>query len=163
MAQHLPKKPSMSEMLGNQYFLARKYTLAEIELGNALAKDPENKGILRKLIICNVQKGNNERALKFFLSLVEEDISFIADSDPVMDDCPCTELVYDLEAQIDSDKNSLDYNLRLGMLWLYCDTKKSIQYFETCQKIAPANPMIKKILSQLKTYLFQGELSSVIR
>lgn len=149
----------MSEMLGNQYFLARKYALAEIELGNALAKDPENKGIRRKLIICNLQKGNIERALKFFISLVEEDINFIANSDPVRDDCPCPELVYDVEAQIDSNTNSLDYNLRLGMLWLYCDIKKSIQYFNLCQKLAPDNPVITKILSRLKTYLFEEELS----
>lgn len=149
----------MSEMLGNQYFLARKYTLAEIELGNALANDPENKGIRRKLIICHVQKGNIERAFKLFVSLVEDDIGFIANSDPNLDDCPCPELVYDLEAQIGSDTNSLDYNLRLGMLWLYCDIKKSIHYFEMCQKLSFGNSMIKKILSRLKTHLFMGKSS----
>ena len=159
MAQQLPVKPSMSEMLGNQYFLARKYTLAEIELGNALAKDPENKGIRRKLIICNMQKGNIDRAIELFVSLVEDDIAFIVNSDPVLDDCPYPELVYDLEAQIDSDKNSLDYNLRLGMLWLYCDIRKSIQCFEKCHELDPGNPVIRKILSRLKTYLFEGELS----
>jgi tetratricopeptide (TPR) repeat protein len=159
MAQELPKERSMSEMLGNQYFLARKYDLAAIELGSALVKDPENKGIRRKLIICYIQKGKIKDALDLFVSLLEEDLAFIIDLDPTHDDCPCQELIYDLEIQFDNNKNSLNYNLRLGMLWLYCDIKKSIQCFQTCQKLEPGNLMYNKILSRLKTYLLTNELS----
>jgi tetratricopeptide (TPR) repeat protein len=159
MAQELPSERSMSEMLGNQYFLARKYDLAAIELGSALVKDPENKGIRRKLIICHVQKGKINRAFDLFVSLVEEDIAFIVNSDPTHDDCPCNELIYDLETQYANNENSLNYNLRLGMLWLYCDVKKAIQCFQTCQKLEPGNQIYKKILSHLNSYVLHRELS----
>jgi hypothetical protein len=147
----------MSEMLGNQYFLARKYSLAATELEKALLKEPTNKCIRRKLIICNIQKGNINRALELFVSLIEEDIYFIIDADPIRDDCPCPELVYDLETQIEDYKHTLDYNLKLGMIWLFCDIKKSIHYFNECQRLDTENHFVKKILSYLSLNLLEKE------
>jgi len=149
----------MSEMLGNQYFLTRKYALAARELESALVKDPRSKIIQRKLIICFIQTGNIERAKELFLNLVQQDITFIVESDPIIDDCPCPELVNDVEAQITSEKNSPSYLVKMGMLWLYCDIKKSIYYFTNLQKLEPNNQLAKTVLFHLKSYILNKEVS----
>ena len=144
----------MSEMLGNQYFLARKYSLAANELDKALLKDPASKDIRRKLIICEIERNNIKRALDLFVSLIEEDVAFIIDADPIMDDCPCPELVYDMEEQFSDNKSSLDYNLKLAMIWLYCDINKSLRYFNLSLQIDSENKVIKKIIKYLSSYLY---------
>jgi len=147
----------MSEMLGNQYFLARKYSLAADELEKALSKNPPHKGIRRKLIICEIQKGDIKRALDLFVSLVEEDVAFIIDADPILDDCPCPELVYDMEEQFSDNKSSLDYHLKLAMIWLYCDVNKSMHYFNLSLGMTNEKNAIKKIISHLTSYLLKKE------
>ena len=143
----------MCEMLGNQYFLARKYSLAANELGKALLKNPTNKAIRRKLIICEIQKDNISKALDLFVSLVEEDVSYIIDVDPIMDDCPCSELVYDLEEQFDNNQSSLNHLLKLAMIWLYCDVNKSLYYLNFCLSIDSDNNIVRKIINHLTSYL----------
>jgi len=141
----------MSEMLGNQYFLARNYDGAALELEGALLKDARNKLIKRKLIICYNQIGQIKKALELFTSLIKEDARTIIDIDPVADDCPCPELVYKYEK--DSEKiQALDPMLRLGMLWLYCDVERSLAYFEKALSDNPGNPAIQSILSILDKY-----------
>ena len=147
----------MSEMLGNQYFLARKYSLAAAELEKALQKDHTSKGIRRKLIICEIQKGNVNRALELFAFLVEDDVAYIINADPIMDDCPCPELVYDMEKQFNDNKSSYEYNLKLAMIWLYCDIKKSLQYFNLSLSINSENLTLKKIINHLTSYLLNKE------
>jgi len=145
----------MSEMLGNQYFMTRKYSLAADELKKALSKDPTNKWIRRKLIICEIQNGDINKALDLFVSLVEEDVAFIIYADPIIDDCPCPELVYDMEEKFYDNKNSLDYHLKLAMIWLYCNVKKSLHYFNLSLNIDRDNKLIKKIINHLTSYLLQ--------
>ena len=141
----------MSEMLGNQYFIARNYMRAAEELSLALSKTPKNKSIKRKLIVCYTQTGQIQNALKLFLGLVKEDAEYIINTDPIDDDCPCAELVYDDEKLHNVNKNSCEYQLKLGILWLYCDIHKSISYFEIAQRLNQQNPLIKSILSILYT------------
>ncbi len=74
----------MSEMLGNQYFMARNYINAEKELEPEYLKDSTNKGIRRKLIICYVQTRKFEKALDIFHSLVKEDVTFIISADKIL-------------------------------------------------------------------------------
>ena len=149
----------MSEMLGNQYFLARKYANAIDVFEKALTNDFKNKGIRCKLIICYTQAREIKKALDVFVTLIEDDIEFIINMDPVRDDCPCPELVFDLEANLDISLYSFDYYLSLGMLWLYCDLKKSIEYFRKAQKLDQENPKIKYILFHLISTLKKKENS----
>ena len=142
----------MSEMLGNQYFLARNYAGAVQELEKALLKDESDKLIKRKLILCFNETGHIDKALKVFLSLVKQDAEFIINTDPVADDCPCAELVYNAENQPDNFIESLDFNLRMGMLWLYCDVEKSFLYFEKASLMKSKDPTIKSVLAILNTY-----------
>lgn len=139
----------MSEMLGSQYFLARNYGRAAEELETALLKDPKNKGIRRKLIVCYTQIGRVERALDLFLSLAKEDVDFTINTDPIDDDCPCPELVCDLEAKRGNNRESPDFHLILGMLWLYCNPRKSLQYSQTAQRLTSGNRKVKSVLTLL--------------
>ncbi len=140
----------MSEMLGNQYFLARNFTGAAKELEEALQYDPGNKGIRRKLIICLNEIGEIRRAFSYFISLVKDDADFIINTDPVDDDCPCPELVYEAERHLQNNDSSVDFLLRLGMLWLYCDPRESMRYFRQALSLAPNDGEIKTILTLLK-------------
>lgn len=150
----------MSEMLGNQYFLARKFDLAKIELQSALQKDPKNKGIRKKLIICYTQTGEISKAQELFLSLIKEDVHFIVNTDPIDDDCPCPELVFDMEKEIVNNKNSKNFFSMLGILWLYCDQNKSVHYFEEAQKLDQKDPVLKSILTFLKSLQIKVQINS---
>jgi tetratricopeptide (TPR) repeat protein len=142
----------MHEMLGNQLFLARKYSQATDNLEKALQSKPASKGIKRKLIICYTQIGQIQRALETFLSLLRTDIEFIINIDPLDDDCPCLELVREMEKKYDENRGSLDYLLVLGMLWLYCNFEKSKQYFNKAQDIVPKNQTVQAIVKIINNY-----------
>lgn len=117
----------MSEMLGNQYFMARNYAEAERELEPLLANNTASKAVRRKLIICYTQNGQLRKALNLFNELISEDIEFILNADPVKDDCPCPELVDNIE-KFDLEHFE-DYLVLKGILWLYCDYEKSLFNF----------------------------------
>lgn len=141
----------MSEMLGNQYFLARNYARAASELNSALKSDIRSKPIRRKLIICYTQIDEIDKALDMFISLIKEDVDFVINTDPISDDCPCPELVYDMEQKWDNSKKSIDFNLILGMLWLYCNIEKSVYYFNRVLQIDSNFSKIKVILALLNS------------
>ncbi len=117
----------MNEMLGNQYFMARNYPAAKIELEKGFALTPENKGIKRKLIVCNIMTNDLSKAYSLFHELVAEDVEFIIIADAVKDDCPCPEIIEEFDHNF-NPQSEFDYNLIHGMLWLYCNPKKSLDY-----------------------------------
>lgn len=145
----------LSEMLGNQYFLARNYENAAINLQHVLALEPYNKAVKKKLIICYTQLGQINKALQIFEDLIREDIDFIIDTDPVSEDCPCNELVDKYGSVYPYEENSKDLKLMLGMLWLYCDAKKSIEFFNKVLEEEPGNKQIQSIAS-----LIEGRLKN---
>jgi tetratricopeptide (TPR) repeat protein len=148
-----PESLRRSEMLGNQYFMARKYAEAGEILENITKNNPRNKPARCKLVICYIQTGNIPKALDQFLPLIKEDTDIITKMDPVQDDCPCLDLVAELEENVDTNHRSLDFLLTLGMLSLYCDIEKSIKYFSLAQKLDENNFIIRDILSHLYIYL----------
>lgn len=140
----------MHEMLGNQFFLVRNYRRAAEMLEKALLLKPGDKAIRRKLIICFTQLGEVPKALQEFSSLIQEDIDFIVDIDPEEEDCPCPELVEKMEKLWRENRESIDFNLILGMLYLYCDLSKSIAYFERSVNLAPECGEIQSVLNTLR-------------
>ncbi len=149
----------MSEMLGNQYFMARKYEDAEKQLEETLAKEPANKSIRKKLIICYTQTGQISRALQTFLSLIKEDIHFVIDTDPVEDDCPCPELVFDIEKSSENKPSELARTEVLGMLWLYCNPEKSAKYFRKALTFQTDTQYLKPIMLIIDKYLENVQLA----
>ncbi len=149
----------MSEMLGNQYFLSRNYTGAVKELEEILQHDPKNKQVRRKLVVSYTQTFQIDQALELFVPLIKEDISFIINTNAVDDDCPCAELVYNAEKRPNENKNSLDFHNMMGMLWLFCDIKKSLIYFENALQIEPDNIVTQTIIQLIKTYIQENTKS----
>jgi len=143
----------MNEMLGNQYFMARNYRAAQDEFELAIKKDPTLNRLKKKLIICYTQTGKVKQAIDLFIELISEHIELIIDTDPIRDDCPCPDLVEQIEKLKDSHTNSLDYHLILGIVWLYCDVNKSIEYFIKARQLEPADPRINKTIQIIENYL----------
>ena len=83
----------MSEMLGNQFFLARNYAGAANELEKALKKDPASKYVQRKLVVCYSQINKLEKAFNVFYDLAKRDMDFIINAKYDDAECPCPELV----------------------------------------------------------------------
>ena len=143
----------MSEMLGNQYFIARNYAAAEFELEKSFTKQPDSKPLKRKLIICFTQTGKINRSLDMLTTLIQEDIDFLIDADVIHDDCPCPELVKKFENKKSETDYELEDKIMLAILWLYCDTGKSLKYFESVESQIPGNDQIQICLRVIQEYI----------
>lgn len=139
-----------SEMLGNKYFLARNYENAAVNFQHTLQKDPINKSIKKKLIICYTQIGQIQKAFENFHQLVKEDINFITETDPIADDCPCLELTEKYGSVLPYEDGSYDLKLMLAMLWLYCSAEKSFEFFKRIIVENPGDTRIKEITSLIE-------------
>jgi len=140
-----------SEMLGNKYFLARDYEGAAANFQHTLQRDPINKAIRKKLIICNTQIGQIQKAFEDFYILAIEDINFIINTDIVADDCPCPELTAKYGSILPYENESVDLKLMLGMLWLYCNPQKSLEFFKRILIESATDPRIGEIASMIET------------
>ena len=143
-----------SEMLGNKYFLARNYQNAALNFQDILKSNPINKSVRKKIIICYTQLGQIQNAFEHFYTLAKEDIDFIINTDMVADDCPCPELIAKYGKILPYEKESFDLKLMLAMLWLYCDTEKSFEYFKEIIVEKPDNSRIKEI-----TFLIEKKIN----
>ena len=83
----------MSEMLGNQYFLSRNFTLAQKEFEESLQKDPSNLFVKKKLVICYLQKFDINKAVEQILPILNSAPEIITNTDLEKDDCPCAEII----------------------------------------------------------------------
>lgn len=140
-------------MLGNQYFMTRKYYEAESELEETFQGLLYSKQIKKKLIVCYTQTGKINKALDYFYDLLKEDVGIIAKTDPVLDDCPCYELVEKIEQLNLYDKHSLDFYLLQGIIWSYCDIEKALNFFESAKSMDPSDNKIHGVIKLINEYL----------
>lgn len=139
----------MSEMLGNQYFLARKYDLALQQFTEVLEREPDNFNCIKKTIICYTQVKEVVAALDLFHRIMEIDPFIIINTRPEDDDCPCPELVTRLENMPPTTDQMIDYYNILGMLYLYCQLDKSLAYFMKSLTVQPNQRLIASFVRQL--------------
>jgi len=143
----------MSEMLGNHYFLAKRYSDAYAELEAELRNESANrKSISKKLIICYLQTDQFEKAFEMFHSIVTKNITLITDTDPEKDGCPCPEIINENLPKLKYN-NDLEFNLKMGILWLYCDINESLEYFEKATTQNQHSEKTNNIISVLKSHL----------
>lgn len=143
----------MHEMLGNQYFMARNYLGAATVFQNVIEEDPKNINARKKLIISYTQIGKFTKAVNLFSNFISENVDRIIETDPIKDDCPCPELVHNLEHINNGRLESFTTYETLGILWLYCDLNKSIEYFEKAIELKPEDQQANAILIILKKKL----------
>lgn len=145
----------MNEMLGNQLFMARRYAEAANSLETALEQNTASKPIKRKLIICYAQTGDVERSLALFRELIKEDIQFIIDADPILDDCPCNEIIEQMEKQDDIYLDAIELKIYQGIIWLYCDPEKALSRFLEARELDTSNKIVDNVIEQIESYLEQ--------
>lgn len=143
----------MSEMLGNQFFMARNYPAAQKELEEVLIKEPNNIQVKKKLVICYTQTGKLKESIKLFTEIIEENIEFLLNTDPIKDDCPCPELIEKIEKNYHPDYSSSEHILILAIIWLYCDEHKSLEYFYKLQKAEPSNALVEYAINCIEKYI----------
>lgn len=143
----------MNEMLGNQYFMTRNYLGAANAFQSVLKKDPTNINANKKLIISLTQIGKFDQAVDIFSDFIVKNIDRIIETDPEKDDCPCPELVQNLEHLKKHGSESFTLFETLGVLWLYCDIHKSIDYFKKAHDLKPMDEKVNSILSILEKTL----------
>ena len=148
----------MNEMLGNQYFMARNYIRAATVFRDVLKDDPNNTNARKKLIISLTQIGKYTQAIDQFSEFINKNIDVIIETDPEKDDCPCPELVQNLEHLTKHGSESFTTYETLGILWLYCDIYRSIEYFKKAAELKPNDEQVNTILSILNKKV--KELSS---
>ena len=143
----------MSEMLANQYFLVRRFSEAEKVYEKILSDDSNNKLAKKKLIICYINNGKIKEALNLFYEVISSDITIITNTNIADDDCPCPEIITKFD-KINEPSLSHQSKLEiLGMLWLYCDHYKSIQYFEKLKEFNPADKIYSDILKIYRDFV----------
>jgi len=142
----------MSEMLANQYFLARKFDKAIPHLESVIKEDPQNERARKKLIICYCETGHVRFALELFSNVIKDNIKLLVDTDIVQEDCPCPELVERMKWYEEVAVNSFDFHCILGMLNLYCDIHDSLKSFQQALNINPADKLVKDIYDTIARY-----------
>jgi pentatricopeptide repeat protein len=148
----------MSEMLGNQYFLSRNYSRAASIFLKVYSQYPQNLSVRKKIIICFTQTGEMDKAFDFFYELVKENLEFITNTDPVADDCPCTELVEKYGMILPYEENSKDLKLLLAMLWLYCDVNKSLEYFKQLSLLNREEKKYNDVIIMIEKHLSSNKI-----
>ncbi|MDZ7292124.1 MAG: tetratricopeptide repeat protein [candidate division KSB1 bacterium] len=139
----------MSEMLANQYFLARRFEKAQPIFEELLEKEPHNLRAKKKLIICYTQTGELERAENLFLEVLRDNPYVIIDTDPNSEDCPCAELVEHIERDLETTPPSAAFFNRIGILYLCCDLDASLNYFRRSLSFRHDQPRIREIVDIL--------------
>lgn len=150
----------MSEMLGNQYFLSRNYSMAAEIFLKVYSNDPQNLSVRKKLIICFIQTGELDKAFDFFYELVQRQIEFITNTDSIADDCPCKELTEKYGMILPYEENSRDLKLLLAMLWLYCDANKSLEYFKQLSLLNQEEKKYNDVIIMIEKYLSSNKIKT---
>ncbi len=136
----------MSEMLANHYFMIRNYARAINTYESLAAKSGISKATRKKMIICYVRTFQIEKAFVEFNKLVEEDLSFIIQTDLNADDCPCPDIIAEIERNEIDFKNKYEKLIALGILWLYCDKKESLVHFTKAYQIDQNDIHLHKLI-----------------
>ncbi len=148
-------------MLANQYFLVRNFIPAKSIYENILEKDTTNKSIKKKLTVCYITTGEIDKALDLFLTQIKDDIDFLLNTDVQSEDCPCPELISQVENEEIKFIDEIEKITALGMLWLHCSLEKSIDFFKQVKMKSPDDKRIKEINSILINKLVANKSNSI--
>jgi pentatricopeptide repeat protein len=145
----------MSEMLGNFYFHQRKFLSAQEQLESSLQSNPSDL-IKKKLIICYTQSGSLDKAIEMLYELIRRDINLIVNTNNKEENCPCSELIYEIENNPKFSNEDYNQNLVLGILWLYCNVKRSYTYLLRARPLNETLPTLPKVTEIISEYLIHN-------
>jgi len=138
----------MHEMLGNHHFLLRDYVQALAHYEVVLSKSMASMPLRKRAIVCYIQTRRVDQALPLFADLIAEDIGCIIGHDNEQEGCPCPEIIQECESRMTGIPSQHDLTA-MGMLWLYCEPHKSLQWFERAIQQEPEHPYLKSVITIL--------------
>lgn len=150
----------MSEMLGNHYFQLRDFSLAERTYECLSQNQLTDLRIIKKLIICYTQTYHLDKALELLLLLIKKDINTLHNSNLKEDDCPCNELIFQIENGKIKYASEYETYISLGILWLYCKHTTSLKYFQMALNKNSKNQNLIKVITFLKNLSKQNILQT---
>ena len=140
----------MSEMLGNHYFISRNFFFAEKIYEKLPIYHSSNPKVLKKLIICYTQTHKITKALQYLLFLMARDIGTILEKNGNDEDCPCNDLILKIENNEIKYSTEEEKYTALAILWIYCNHKTSLNYFQIALNENPQNKYLIKMISFIK-------------
>jgi len=140
----------MHEMLGNHHFLLRDYVLALAHYEAVLSQGKSSIPVRKRAIVCYIQTRQVDEALPLFADLIAEDIGCIIGRDNEQEGCPCPEIIQEYESRM-ADIPSQHDLIAMGMLWLYCEPHKSLEWFERAIQQEPDNPYLTTVVTILSS------------
>jgi tetratricopeptide (TPR) repeat protein len=138
----------MHEMLGNHHFLLKDYVLALAHYEAVLSEEKASTAVRKRAIVCYIQTHQVDEALPLFADLIAEDIRCIIGHDNEKEGCPCPEIIQEYESRMTGSPSQNDLTA-MGMLWLYCEPNKSLQWFDRALQQDPNNPYLSSIFTTL--------------
>jgi len=140
----------MHEMLGNHHFLLRDYVLALAHYEAVLSQGKSSIPVRKRAIVCYIQTRQVDEALPLFADLIAEDIGCIIGRDNEQEGCPCPEIIQEYESRMTGIPSQHDL-IAMGMLWLYCEPHKSLEWFERAIQQEPENPYLTTVVTILRS------------
>jgi len=148
----------MHEMLGNHHFLLKDYVLALAHYEAVLSEGKASTVVRKRAIVCYIQTHQVNEALPLFADLIAEDIGCIIGHDNEQEGCPCPEIIQEYESRMTGSPSQNDLTA-MGMLWLYCEPNKSLQWFDRAVQQEPDNPYLKSVVTTLSSTNINEALS----
>lgn len=120
----------MCEMLANQYFMMRRYPEAMEIFEKIYPKEKSNVKVIAKLIICLIYNKNVDKAFQIFIDNVSNDPLIFFNTALKNEDCPCSDIIKNIENDFLLIEGKVEKKIALGILWSYCDINKATEIFE---------------------------------
>ena len=139
----------MSEMLGNHQFMIHNFKAAARMFEAAIQNTAQTKPLRKKLIVCYTQMGEIEKVFELLIPFLDEDLDFLITVNPMEVECPCPELIHDIEHSLHSQQDLQTNYVKLGIYWLYLDIGQSVKYLELARNQSHFKAEIEVILTHL--------------
>lgn len=140
----------MSEMLANHYYMNHKYFEAARLYNDVLKHNVNNNDAKKKLIPCLIKLGEINKAFELFYDLIKHNSNLITKKNQTKN-CPCLELLSEIENEQRTSLSIKEFYLALAILWSYCNIDNSIRYFELVQSLTPESKKFQEVLLLIST------------
>ena len=139
----------MSEMLANQYFMIKNYSLAKEEYEKLVSKNLSDFKILKRLIVCYVLTHELEKAINLFYKFIKDYPTKIVTSQLSDEDNLCAEIISKIINNEIKFSSEDDKNIGLGILYSFCNKKLSKKFFSKAS-VQHNSLMVTKIIRRLE-------------
>lgn len=141
----------MDRMLGNQFYLARKFSQAIPYLERVHKKYPKDVQTAEKLILCCVFTSQLERATSFFLNLLKHSALDAGGKESVQNHAKEKELFADWTMNLPGLLSAKERIFALGMIATFFDINLASCYFRKARELDPKDVQVHQILENLKS------------